>query len=85
MKLLFKSLAIGLIATGLFFALLMALVVPVMALVARSQGAANVANVVVDPNPFLRQVGLPMSGMVFLTTFGFSLRHAVRASRPTQK
>ncbi len=78
MKIVAKSLLTGIIAAGLFFSFLSILLVPTLALVARSHGAQQAPDVVVDAGPWLRQLGLPMSAFVFLATFGVALRQFTR-------
>ncbi len=74
MKLVAKSFVAGIIATGLFFSFLVMLVMPASALMARLHGPTEVQDVVVSPMPFLHDFGVPLSALVFLMTFGLSLR-----------
>lgn len=76
MKLIAKSIVIGVIATGLFFCFLMMFAIPVTAMLARMSSSPQMSDVVVNPTGFLRQFGLPMSGVVFLTAFAVSLRQS---------
>ena len=78
MKVFAKSFVAGVIATGMFFSFLMMLVIPATALVARLHGPLEAPDVVVSPMPFLRAFGLPLAGLVFLMTFGLSLRQFSR-------
>ncbi len=83
MKLFLKSFVAGVIATGLFFSFLMMLVIPAVALMARLHGPTEAQDVVVSPMPLLRGFGLPLSALVFLMTFGLSLRQfSRRAAQP---
>ncbi len=74
MKIIAKSLLTGTIAAGLFFSFLSMLLVPTLALLERWQGAPQAPGVAVNAAPWLRQLGVPMSALVFLATFGVSLR-----------
>ncbi len=74
MKLVAKSVVAGIIATGLFFSFLVMLVVPATALMARLHGPTEAPDVVVSPMPFLHDFGVPLSALVFVMTFGLSLR-----------
>jgi hypothetical protein len=74
MKLFAKSFVAGVIATGLFFSFLVMLVLPATALMERLHGPTEAQDVVVSPMPFLRDFGVPLSALVFLMTFGLSLR-----------
>ncbi len=74
MRVFAKSFVAGVIATGLFFSFLVMLVMPATALMARLHGPTQAQDVVVSPMPFLHDFGVPLSALVFLMTFGLSLR-----------
>ncbi len=84
MKLFAKSFIAAVIATGLFFSFLMMLVMPATALVTRLHGPTEAQDVVVSPMPFLHDFGVPLSALVFLMTFGLSLRQFGKRAEPPQ-
>lgn len=74
MKSVLKSFIAGVMAAGLFFSFLMMLVVPFSALLARLEGSVQRPDVAVDPTPFFRHFGLPLSAAVFVAAFALSFR-----------
>ena len=72
MKLVFKSLAFGLLGAALFFAFFSMLAVPLLAAWSRLHNAntpMQAGDVVIQPITLLRLVGLPLAGGAFVTCF----------------
>ena len=71
-KLFLKSLGLGLLGASLFFAFFSMLAIPGLAAWSRlhnSNTPLQSGNVVIQPIGFLRTVGLPLAGGVFVTCF----------------
>lgn len=82
MKLVFKSLAFGLLGAALFFAFFSMLAIPLLAAWSRLHDAntpLQSGNIVVQPIVFLRLVGLPLAAAAFVTCFVLGWRKFTRA------
>ena len=70
-----KSLLAAIVGTGIFFFFFMALSIPVLAAVARLRSVPlDSTSVVVDPSRWFRMVGLPLSAVAFVVSFGLGMR-----------
>ena len=83
MKNVLKSLLAAIVGTGVFFFFFMALSIPVLAAVARFTSAPlDASSVVVDPTRWFRVVGLPLSAVAFVVSFGLGMRKFRSKSEP---
>lgn len=76
-----KSLLLALMGTGLFFSFFMMMVIPIQALLARLGGDVAKLSVVVNPAVFLRNVGVPLAILAFVTLFGLAMYRFHQAER----
>ena len=77
-KLIFKSVLLSLMGTGVFFFFFMMAVIPSLSTWQRFQSVPGKESVVVDPNTVLRTYGIPLAGIAFVTLFFFALSYLRR-------
>lgn len=81
MKAILKSVVASILATGLASFFLLMITVGVLAGMARMAAPAQ-AYPLIDPSGVMRQVGLPLAGVMFVVFFLLALRRFSRPEEP---
>ncbi len=83
MKVVVKSLGVALAATGAFFSFFMMVTIAVLVVLAKlhdPNAPLQAPDVVIAPAMVFRNVGLPLSAVVFFVCFGLAMKKFRKAS-----